>query len=90
MIEGKEVAYIQKFQQNIDQEYKSYINLDISSVTHCDPFSLIPTIPTYWSKEGHLGYSVIAESNYLFKQHVYIVPYLEIMLQASQHIAEDN
>ena len=52
-------------------------------MTHCDLFSLIPSIPTYWSQEGHLGYSVIAESNYLFKQHVYIVPYLEIMLQAS-------
>ena len=83
MIKGKEVAYIQKFLQNIHWKYQSYINLHTSSVTHCDLFSFIPSIPTYWAQEGHLGYSVIAESNYLFKQHVYIVSYLAIMLQAS-------
>ena len=38
MIQGKEVGYIQKFYQNFDPEYKSYIKVHISSVTLCDLF----------------------------------------------------
>ena len=90
MIKGKEVAYIEKFQQNFHPEHKSYIKLHISSVTLCDLFSFNPLIPAYWHQEEPLGCSEFGEPNYVFKRYVYIVPYLAIMLQASWHIAEGN
>ena len=90
MIKGKEVAYIEKFQQNFHPEHKSYIKLHISSVTLCDLFSFIPFIPTYWRQHKPLSCSEFAEPNYLFKRYVYIVAYIGIMLQASWHIPEGN
>ena len=86
MIQRKKFAYI----QNFHQEYKSYIKLHISSVTPCDIFLFIPSIPTYWHQEEPLGCSEFAEPSYLFKQHVNIVAELAIMLQASWHIPEGN
>ena len=62
---------------------RNYITLHISFVTLCDLFSFIPSIPTYWQQEKPLGCNEFVGTNYLFKQHVYIVADLAIMLQAS-------
>ena len=90
MIEGEEVPYLQKFYQNFHLEYKSYINLHISSVTYCDFLSFIRSISTYWPQEKALGCNVFAEDNYIFKQHMYIAAYVAIILQASWHISKCN
>ena len=90
MIVGKQVAYIQKFWQNFHPECKTYIKLHISSVSPCDLFWFIPSIPTYWHQEEPLGCSEFTEPIYLFKRNAYIVAYLAIMLLASRHKAEGN
>ena len=70
--------------------HKSYTRLHVSSGTLCDLFSFIPFIPTDCHQQTPLGCSKFAEPSYLFKQDVYIVASLEIMLQASWHIPEGN
>ena len=90
MIKGKEVAYIEKFQQNFHPEHKSYIKLHISSVTLCDLFSSIPLIPTYWHKEEPLGCKEFPEPNYLFKPYVYIVAYFGIMSEVYWDVPKGN
>ena len=86
----KEVAELQKVQQNFYPEYRSYIKLHISAVILQHSFSLNTLIPTYCHPEEPLGHSVFPEQKILFTQHIYIVAHLAIVLQASWHIAEIN
>ena len=60
------------------------------SVTLCHLFPFNPFIPTDWHQQEPLGCSEFSEPIYLFKQYVYIVAYLRILLQASWHIPEGN
>ena len=46
--------------------------------------------PTDWNHQQPLGCSEFAEPIYLFKRYVYIVAFLGIMSQSSQHILEGN
>ena len=66
------------------------MKLHISSVPLCHLFPFNSFILTDSHQEEPLGYSVFAEPNYLFIQHIYVAAHLAIMLQASYHIAEDN
>ena len=50
----------------------------------------IISIPTYWHQDESLRCSELAETYYLFKQHIYIAANLAITLQAFSHIADDN
>ena len=90
MIQPKKVPYIQKVQQNLHPEQKSYIKLHISSITLCELFSFNLLILTYWHQQEPLRSSELGEPNYVFKRYVYIVAYLGITLQAFWHIAEGN
>ena len=60
------------------------------SVPLCHLFPFNSFILTDSYQEEPLGYSVFAEPNYLFIQHIYIAAYLAIMFLASYHIAEGN
>ena len=51
-------------------------------------FFIRPFVPTDCHQQKPLGCSKLADPNYLLKRDVYIVAYLEIMLQASWHIPE--
>ena len=51
--------------------YKSYIKLNISSVTPCHLSPFHPLIPIDWHQEEPLGYSVFGEPNRLFTQHIH-------------------
>ena len=56
--------------------------------TLCNLFQFNPLIPTDWHQEKPFAYSVFAESNYLFTQHIYLAAYLAVMLQAPWHIPD--
>ena len=64
------------------------MKLHIYSVTLCHLFQFKPLIPNDWHREEPLGYSVFTEPKYLFTQHIYLVAYLAIMLEASWRIAD--
>ena len=73
--------------KTLTQDTKPISNY-IYPVTLCHLFPLNLLISNDWHREKPLGYSVFAEPNYLFTQHIYLVACLATMLQVSWDIAE--
>ena len=83
------VLNFKKSTKTFSQDRKAIPNYK-SSVTLCNLFLSIPSIPTYWHQAKPLGCKEFPEPSYLLKWYVYIVAYFGIRSEIYWHIPECN